>query len=65
MSQKVGVVGLGRGPAETEPLRTDNKPDTGEEGGVPAPANGRTGVPSPQFCVWGRRPRVALGCNIA
>lgn len=54
---EVGVVGPGRGPAEMEPLRTDNKPDTGNEGGVPAPANGRTGVLSPARTVsrgWGQ-----------
>lgn len=44
MSQRVRVLGLGRRPVEMKPLGTDNKPDTGDDGGVPALVNGRIWV---------------------
>lgn len=47
MSQRVVVLGLGRGPAEREQLRTDNTSEAEDRGeGVAASVNGRIGVPS-------------------
>lgn len=37
---------MGRGPAEMEPIKNDNKSDVEDEEGVTAPGNGRTGVSS-------------------
>lgn len=37
---------MGRGPAEMEPIKNDNKSDVEDEEGVTAPGNGRIGVSS-------------------